>query len=95
MLFTNLSNKNGTGANNIDFNEANSATFYAANANNRNVIFDYPLNYKSDMCSVYASDVVDDRLGSAAMGAYKQTQFSRKFDLVYQPIIDGFFIAVA
>ena len=105
-----LTNKKGTGTNYTDFNETNLAAFYAANASTPNVIFNYPLNYKSNTYSAYASDVVNvtdrlialaalrvdkydykgnsDRSGSAATGAYKQTAFSPKFGLVYQPIKD-------
>ncbi|MGY3054237.1 iron complex outermembrane receptor protein [Pedobacter sp. UYEF25] len=105
-----LTSKNGKGPNYNNFNETNLAAFYAANAKDPNVVFNYPSNYKSNTYSAYASDVINvtdrlialaalrvdrydykgnsDRAGSPANGAYKQTAFSPKFGLVYQPIKD-------
>ncbi|MBO9672614.1 MAG: TonB-dependent receptor [Sphingobacteriaceae bacterium] len=100
-----ITNKNGTGANYNNFTEANLAAFYAANPSSK-----YPINFKSNTYSAYASDVINltdrlialaalrvdrfdnkgnsDRAGSAPKGAYKQTVFSPKFGLVFQPIKD-------
>ncbi|RQO72743.1 TonB-dependent siderophore receptor [Pedobacter sp. KBW01] len=100
-----ITNKNGTGANYNNFTEANLAAFYAANPYSK-----YPVNFKSNTYSAYASDVINltdrlialaalrvdrfdnkgnsDRSGSAPKGAYKQTVFSPKFGLVFQPVKD-------
>ena len=100
-----ITNKNGTGVNYNNFTEANLAAFYAANPYSK-----YPVNYKSNTYSAYASDVINltdrlialaalrvdrfdnkgnsDRAGSAPKGAYKQTVFSPKFGLVFQPFKD-------
>lgn len=100
-----ITNKNGTGANYNNFTEANLAAFYAANPYSK-----YPVNFKSNTYSAYASDVINltdrlialaalrvdrfdnkgnsDRAGSAPKGAYKQTVFSPKFGLVFQPFKD-------
>ncbi|QNN41338.1 TonB-dependent receptor [Pedobacter roseus] len=100
-----LTNKNGTGANYNNFTETNLAAFYAANAYSK-----YPVNFKSNTYSAYASDVINltdrlialaalrvdrfdnkgnsNRAGAAPVGAYKQTAFSPKFGLVFQPIKD-------
>ncbi|MFD2583188.1 TonB-dependent receptor domain-containing protein [Pedobacter vanadiisoli] len=105
-----VTNKNGNGANYNNFTEHNLAAFYAANASDPNTVFNYPLNFKSNTYSAYASDVINltdrlialaalrvdrfdnkgnsDRAGSAPKGAYKQTVFSPKFGLVFQPIKD-------
>lgn len=100
-----ITDKNGTGANYNNFTEANLAAFYAANPYSK-----YPVNFKSNTYSAYASDVINltdrlialaalrvdrfdnkgnsDRAGSAPKGAYKQTVFSPKFGLVFQPFKD-------
>ncbi len=100
-----ITNKNGTGANYNNFTEANLAAFYAANPYSK-----YPVNFKSNTYSAYASDVINltdrlialaalrvdrfdnkgnsDRAGSAPKGPYKQTVFSPKFGLVFQPFKD-------
>jgi len=100
-----ITNKNGTGANYNNFTEANLAAFYAANPYSK-----YPVNFKSNTYSAYASDVINltdrlialaalrvdrfdnkgnsDRAGSAPKGSYKQTVFSPKFGLVFQPFKD-------
>lgn len=100
-----ITNKNGTGANYNNFTEANLAAFYAVNPYSK-----YPVNFKSNTYSAYASDVINltdrlialaalrvdrfdnkgnsDRAGSAPKGAYKQTVFSPKFGLVFQPFKD-------
>lgn len=105
-----ITNKNGNDPNYNNFNETNLAAFYAANANDPNVVFNYPLNYKSNTYSAYASDVINltdrlialaalrvdrfdnkgnsDRKGTPPTGAYKQTVFSPKFGLVFQPVKD-------
>ncbi|UKT63903.1 TonB-dependent receptor [Pedobacter mucosus] len=105
-----VTNKNGNDPNYSNFSETNLAAFYAANANDPNVVFNYPLNFKSNTYSAYASDVINltdrlialaalrvdrydykgnsDRAGSAPTGAYKQTAFSPKFGLVFQPFKD-------
>ncbi|MFF5384164.1 TonB-dependent receptor domain-containing protein [Pedobacter suwonensis] len=100
-----FTNKNGTGSNYNNFTEQNLAAIYALNTYSK-----YPINFKSNTYSAYASDVINltdrlialaairvdrfdnkgnsDRAGSAPKGAYKQTVFSPKFGLVFQPIKD-------
>lgn len=100
-----FTNKNGTGSNYNNFTEQNLSAIYALNTYSK-----YPINFKSNTYSAYASDVINltdrlialaairvdrfdnkgnsDRAGSAPKGAYKQTVFSPKFGLVFQPIKD-------
>ncbi|WP_293742626.1 TonB-dependent receptor [uncultured Pedobacter sp.] len=100
-----FTNKNGTGSNYNNFTEQNLAAIYALNTYSK-----YPINFKSNTYSAYASDMINltdrlialaairvdrfdnkgnsDRAGSAPKGAYKQTVFSPKFGLVFQPIKD-------
>ncbi|GGI22665.1 TonB-dependent receptor [Pedobacter mendelii] len=73
-----ITNKNGNDPNYNNFTETNLAAFYAANANDPNVVFNYPLNYKSNTYSAYASDVINLSEKLIALAALRVDRFDNK-----------------
>ncbi|NTE03586.1 TonB-dependent receptor [Agrobacterium tumefaciens] len=73
-----VTNKNGNDPNYNNFNETNLAAFYAANANNPNVVFKYPVNYISNTYSAYASDVINLTDRFIALAAIRVDRFDNK-----------------
>lgn len=73
-----VTNKNGNDSNYNNFNETNLAAFYAANTNNSNVVFKYPVNYISNTYSAYASDVINLTDRFIALAAIRVDRFDNK-----------------